>query len=70
MASLKFDEYVVLRAAQKGRRTGEEGTWNKVAGPQSIGSRGRDGRLKWKELWLKRVKDMIWVCIPALLLNN
>lgn len=68
MASLKFDEDVVLRAAQKGRRAGEEGTWNKVAGPQSIGSRGRDGN--GKQLWLKRIKDMIWVCIPALLLNN
>lgn len=53
MASLKFDEDVVLRAAQKGRRAGEEGTWNKVAGPQSIGSRGRDGRLKWKAVVVK-----------------
>lgn len=48
MASLKFDEYVVLRAAQKGWRAGEEGTWNMEAGPQSIGSWGRDGRLEWK----------------------
>lgn len=70
MASLKFDEYVVLRAAQKGRRTGEEGTWNKVAGPRALGAGVGMDASNGKQLWLKRVKDMIWVCIPALLLNN
>lgn len=48
MASLKSDEYGVLRAAQKGWRAGEEGTWNMEAGPQSTGSQGRDGCLEWK----------------------
>ena len=49
VASLKFDEYVVLRAAQKGWRAGEEGTWNMAAGPQSIGS--------WGQGWTPRMES-------------